>query len=367
MKIAYDHQTFTNQSYGGISRYYTILANELLDMGQDVKVYGGIHRNNYLVDLPEGVVSGLKINKYPPKTGKFFKWMNHGYSQTKMKFWKPDLIHETYYSSLPRLNSNAVRVTSVYDMIHEIFNNQFSSRDPTTAWKKASIDRVDHIVSISHSTKNDLVEFFGIDESKISVVHLGVDLESFYQPKICEQFKDQQYILYVGARRGYKNFDGFLKACSSSSLIKNKIKVIAFGGGQFSAAEIQLIKQLGFKEGNIEHISGSDEILTSLYGHAMCFVYPSLYEGFGLPPLEAMAAGCPVVSSNTSSMPEVVNDAGIYFKPNDIDEIRNSIETVIMDSALKVKLIHLGYENIKRFTWKKCAEETNNIYKDLIG
>lgn len=365
MKIALDHQTFTYQSYGGISRYYSILAEELLKQGQDVKVFAGVHRNNYVAELPEGVVKGLKLNKYPPKSGRVFQWLNHGITQVQMKAWQSDIIHETYYSALPSLKTDAVRVTSVYDMIHELFSDQFSPRDKTTQWKKKTFERVDHIISISHSTKKDLIELLGVDSSKISVVHLGVDLKAFQQPKIGNQFIDQSYILYVGSRGGYKNFEGFLKACAASSIIKNKLKIVAFGGGCFSSQEISKINQLGFKDGFVQQVGGSDEVLASLYANALCFVYPSLYEGFGLPPLEAMAAECPVVSSNTSSMPEVVNQAGVYFDPNNIDEMCAAIETVIADGALRSKLVLLGLENIKHFSWQNCATETLEIYKKL--
>jgi len=107
--------------------------------------------------------------------------------------------------------------------------------------------------------------------------------------------------------------------------------------------------------------------LPAVYSMTDLFVYPSTYEGFGLPPLEAMASGCPVVSSNTSSMPEVINDAAMYFNPNDIEEMSNAIEVVVLDNALRAKLISLGYENIKLFSWQKCAAETLEVYKKLTG
>ena len=99
---------------GGVSRYYTILADELLKQGQDVKVFAGVHCNNYVADLPENVVKGVKLDKYPPKSGRLFQWLNHGISQVQMNSWQPDIIHETYYSALPTLKTDAVRVTSVY-------------------------------------------------------------------------------------------------------------------------------------------------------------------------------------------------------------------------------------------------------------
>jgi glycosyltransferase involved in cell wall biosynthesis len=245
MKIAYDHQTFTSQSYGGISRYYTILAGELLKQNQDVGVFAGIHRNNYVKDLPVDVVRGYKLTKYPPKTGRIFQWLNHGISQTQMKLWQPDIIHETYYSALSRLGANTVRVATVHDMIHELYSDQFPKHNKITQWKKSTFSRVDHIVSISHSTKKDLVELFGIPEDKISVVHHGVDLSVFQTEKSKLMINDKPYLLYVGSRGIYKNFAGFVKTFASSSQLKANFNIIAFGGGKLNSAEHSLIKQLG--------------------------------------------------------------------------------------------------------------------------
>ena len=163
------------------------------------------------------------------------------------------------------------------------------------------------------------------------------------------------------------SFDGLLKACAISNVIKNKIKIVAFGGGRFSSQEILNINEFGFKDGFVQQVGGNDEVLASLYANALCFIYPSLYEGFGLPPLEAMAGGCPVISSNSSSMPEVVNNAGLYFDPCDLDDMRNAIETVCFSSELRAKLIKAGNENVKKFSWDKCAQKTLAIYEKLAG
>jgi glycosyltransferase involved in cell wall biosynthesis len=367
MRIFFDYQVFLDQSYGGISRYYTSLADQLINQGQNVNILAEIHINNYLRELPFGVVKGYKISNYPPKSGRIIQFFNHTINQFQIKVSKPDIIHETYYSALPTVKTSAIRVTSVYDMIHELFNSQFSSNDRTTQSKKKTFDRVDHIISISNSTKKDLVELFRVDESKISVVHLGVDLRAFQKPKVDNRFKNIPYILYVGSRSGYKNFIEFIRACSISKKIKNKVKIVAFGGGTFNKIEMEMIIRFGFNEGFVEQVGGNDEMLASLYANALCFVYPSKYEGFGLPPLEAMASGCPVVTSNTSSMPEVINRAGIYFDPNNTEEMSNAIESVIENDSLRSQLIELGDENIKLFSWQKCANDTLSIYKKLTG
>ena len=367
MKVAYDQQTFTYQSYGGISRYYTKLSGELLKQNQNVGVFAGMHRNNYIEDLPEDVVRGYKLVKYPPKTQRIFQLINHGFCQAQMKLWQPDIIHETYYSALPVLNTNAMRVATVYDMIHELYRHQFSNSDKTTQWKKKTFSRVDHIISISDSTKKDLVELMGIPEDKVSVVHLGVDVSVFSAEKFQLNPSDKPYLLYVGSRAGYKNFSGLIKAFGSSPQLKTNLDVIAFGGGPFNSSEHSLIKQLGIDTKNVRQVSGDDNKLSQLYANATAFVFPSMYEGFGLPPLEAMAAGCPVVSSNASSMPEVVRNAGVYFDPNNTESMQTAIEKVVFSEDLRQNLVAAGYENIKSFTWQKCSTETLGIYQKLVG
>jgi glycosyltransferase involved in cell wall biosynthesis len=367
MKIAFDSQAFNMQSYGGVSRYYSILANELLKKTQDVGIFAGIHKNKYLSALPAGVVSGIQLDKYPPQSARAFQWFSHCVGQLQMQRWKPDIIHETYYSSWPCFQSKSFRVTTVHDMIHEIFPEYFPARDQTTKRKKAAFSRVDHIISVSENTKRDLIDLFGIAEDKISVVHLGVDLSAFMNTSFISNNTSKPYILYVGSRHGYKNFDGFVKAFASSERLKSDFDIVAFGGGSFTNHENVLFKRCGLRHTQIRQISGDDQKLASLYSKAYVFVYPSLYEGFGLPPLEAMASGCPVVSSNTSSMPEVIRDSGEYFIPSAIEDMRSAIERVVYSGQRRSELISLGYENINDFSWQMCAKKTLDVYKKVVG
>lgn len=367
MKVAFDHHIFTLQSYGGLSRYIYILAKEFLKKNIDTKVFTGIHQNNYILDLPSNVINGRYVKQYPFNTKKIFYLANHYVSQIKIKNWKPSIVHETYYSALPVIKNDAVRVVTAADMIHELFQSHFSKNNGTAKRKKESFNRADHIFSISNHTKNDLIEIYGIDKSKISVIHLGVDVDKFQQQNNDMLNINSPYILYVGERGGYKNFDRFIKACARSKIIKNNIKILAFGGGAFSHEEMLAIRNLGFKENYVMHVAGDDKTLASLYSNAMCFVYPSLYEGFGLPPLEAMASGCPVVSSNTSSMPEVINQAGEFFDPSATEDIRCSIEKVINSDERRKELTELGYKNVNLFSWDKCVSKTLQVYKELIG
>ena len=150
----------------------------------------------------------------------------------------------------------------------------------------------------------------------------------------------------------------------TSQKIFKQFEIICFGGGRFTNIEWELFNQLGLKE-RIKQFSGNDELLGQLYNSASVFVCPSLYEGFGLPLLEAMAHDCPVICSNTSSLPEVVGDAAELFDPFDIDSIGNALEKILFSTERREELINLGTHQLKHFSWKKCAEETLQIYKQF--
>ncbi|MEH6544554.1 MAG: glycosyltransferase family 1 protein [Porticoccaceae bacterium] len=367
MKIAFDHQIFNWQSYGGVSRYYTTLAQELRRQGQDVGIFAGVHCNNHLSVLPSEVVSGMRLEKYPPKTNRFFQLFNHYAANYQINRWQPDIIHETYYSSRPPPKTTVPRITTVYDMIHELYPQMFFAKDKTGDWKRKTFDRVAHIISISHSTKRDLMDLFGVEEDKISVVHLGANLSFSRYPSEQESDVQSPFLLYVGERGTYKNFNSVLRAIVKSKRLRNDFNLIAFGGGYFKDDELSLIASLGFKDNQVRQVAGGDDVLASLYHRASAFVYPSLYEGFGLPPLEAMACLCPVISSNTSSMPEVIGEAGEYFNPMDIDTMTIAIEKVVYSSIRTEELRALGRNRVKLFSWEKCAEETLEVYKKIMG
>jgi len=251
-------------------------------------------------------------------------------------------------------------------MIQERFPAEFQAGNPISRLKRIAVSRADHIICISYSTKNDLCELFNVPEDRVSVVHLGFDKferegDECYSGRIC-----RPYLLYVGDRSGYKNFLSLLKAVASQAVLQNCFDVVAFGGGALSSVEKSLIRDLGFRADAVRQIGGDDSVLGALYSGATAFVYPSLYEGFGLPPLEAMAHDCPVVTSNASSMPEVVGPAGEYFNPADIDALAEAINTVVFDSIRRDELILAGRERLGLFSWSRCAEETRDIYRAVL-
>lgn len=369
MKIAFDHQIFTQQSYGGISRYFVRLAQGLIALGHQADVVAPIHRNRYLKDLPAQHVHGLELERFPRKAVRLFMLANDQLSRFELRNMAADLLHETYYSVQPVSTANRGRVLSVYDMIHEKYPANFSAKDPAVRYKRLAVDRADHVICISHSTKNDLCALFEVPKHKVSVVHLG--FEKFDQrpdaglPWLAGK-EDRPFLLYVGSRGGYKNFDRMLKAVAARAALKNAFDVLAFGGGAFNATEQALITTLGFALNAVRQVEGDDAVLGSLYAQARAFVYPSVYEGFGLPPLEAMAHDCPVVTSNSSSMPEVVGNAGQYFDPLDIDAQAEAICSVVFDEQRRSELIALGRQRLPLFSWERCALETQAVYQKVL-
>lgn len=369
MKIVFDHQTFTLQSYGGISRYFVRLMQGLLALGHQADVIAPVHRNRYLKDLPPARVHGFELERFPPNTSRLFMLVNNRLSKFKLQNMNADILHETYYSDKLLCPKAKGHVITVHDMIHEKYASEFSFWDQTADLKRMAVARADHVICISHSTKKDLCEIFDAPHHKVSVVHHG--FEKFEQialiaPALTTDTAKRPYLLFVGSRGGYKNFARMLKAVSARLSLQSALNVIAFGGGAFNAAELALISSLGFKTDTVRQVGGGDEVLGHLYAKAAAFVYPSVYEGFGLPPLEAMAHNCPVVTSNSSSMPEVVGDAGEYFDPLDIDAQGDAICRVVFDGERRNQLIKLGRQRLLMFSWERCAVETQAVYQQVL-
>lgn len=367
MKVAFDYQIFMCQAYGGISRYFVRLTQELISMGEDLRILSPIHQNRYLKELPAEQVKGIKLDRFPPKSSRLFSVVNRQIASVLASSYQPDILHETYYAARPLRGDFNGRILTVYDMIHEKFSCEFRSEDPTSRYKTLAVSRADHIICISHSTKKDLCQLFDVPEDKISVVHLG--FEKFKVSRVEDPLNtsERPYLLYVGSRGGYKNFVGMLKAVASRGILRNTFDLVAFGGGRFNPTEMNLIRDLGFRKEDVRQIGGDDRKLGALYSGAAAFVYPSLYEGFGLPPLEAMAHNCPVVTSNTSSMPEVVGPAGEYFDPTDIDAQAEAISSVVFDSSRRDELIFEGQKRLDHFSWSRCASETRDIYRAVLS
>jgi len=220
---------------------------------------------------------------------------------------------------------------------------------------------MDKIICISENTKKDLIDHYKLSPQLIEVVHLGVSFDKSYI-KIDNKIPKKPYLLFVGERYRYKNF---ILAYTKSNRLKKDFDILCFGGNSFTSEEINFFKEFRISQ-NIKQINGSDLELNYVYKKARCFIFPSLYEGFGLPLLEAMNMDCPVICSDTSCFSEVTNNAAAMFDPNNIENIIHEIEDVVYDEQKFSDLIIKGRNNIKNFSWQKCAEQTLKVYNSIL-
>ena len=365
VKIAYDFQIFCQQEFGGVSRYFSEIASCVArSNGFDAKVFAPINANQHLVSA-----STPKISRYNRAFRKIPGAIALDINRTVTSFlidkYNPNLIHDTYYQMGSKSKYKCPRVLTVFDMINEIYIFNESEQKLETIEKLDAVTRSDAIICISENTRQDLIRLFDVPVEKTHVVHLGFKLNPIDDSAKLPRF-NKPYILFVGNRSGYKNFNSLLDAYSSSLSLRGEVSIVAFGGGKFTIDELRYIKKLGISPLDVVQISGGDRTLGLLYRNSMCFVYPSKYEGFGIPPLEAMSFSCPVVCSNSSSMPEVVGDAAVMVSPLSADEIRDGIESVVFDSSLRARLIERGKERVSLFSWDACARGTVDVYRTVL-
>ena len=331
----------------------------------DVSVVAPFHINEYLQHDTNFIVKGFYFNQKFYGSGHLTNWGRSLLLPVEYAlFGCADIIHETYYSPVP-VGRGKTRVVTVYDMIHELYSSKFKIFDNGIETKRKSILNADHIICISMTTKKDLMKIYNIKDELISVTYLGTSLNNHnFVPLIFDNFH-KPYILYIGNRRYYKNFNILLNAFNMLNL-KKDFDLVCFGGGRFLKEEMLEFKNLKL-ESSIRHIEGHDELLRTYYKNASIFVYPSFYEGFGLPILEAMGNDCAVIASNAGSIPEIAGSAAMFFSPDKVDELCYCLKQIISNNNIREEYIKRGKERIKLFSWDKTAQETYEVYKKVLS
>lgn len=235
------------------------------------------------------------------------------------------------------------------------------------------IRKAAHIIAVSHKTKSDLIQHMGIPEERISVVYEGID-QRLFRP-VERRLVDYRYLLYVGTEQPRKNLRNLLRAFSkikASDDFKD-LKLVKVGGPgtqDFRKETLRAVRDLGLSNDVIFTGYVAEEDLSAYYSGAECFILPSFYEGFGFPPLEAMACGCPVIVSNVTSLPEIVGNAALLVNPEDIDNLAAAIQVILTDEGLRRELVSRGLEQASKFTWENAAIDTKKVYQavaDSVG
>ena len=390
MKILFDHQIFELQKFGGISRYFFELLNH----------YSKTHTVQW--ELPirysdnEYLTALEKLSPVYPKPGdpfeqflpniafkgkrKLYEYtkgflkpnVDFSYAETnkqlvieKLKKGDFDVFHPTYYDPyFLEFIGTKPYVLTVYDLIHEVFP-EYSLGD-TNLKNKELLANASKIIAISESTKRDLINILGIDENKIEITYLANSLKansSAAEPNFTPPLPNK-YILFVGNRSLYKNFYFFAQIFAS---IKNEFPdfEIVCTGSKFTDKEEIFLEKLGIKH-RVKQYYVNDNELCRLYSKAHAFIYPSLYEGFGIPVLEAFSMLCPVLASSSSSLIEVGGDAAIYFDPKNAKSLSSALRLIMDDGLLRTTLIEKGQKQLAKFSWPKTASLTMEIYKSII-
>ncbi|MCX6122930.1 MAG: glycosyltransferase family 1 protein [Ignavibacteriales bacterium] len=366
MNVLFDPQVFSFQEYGGISRYYCELFKQFTLMeGIEPSLIIEYSNSHCLPEL-HSVEAKHFFPSYRFKgRNEIIKLLNRMYVKRNFHLEsRPDVFHPTYYDPyFIDLLGDIPFVLTIYDMSHELYPQLFSKFDFTAENKKKVSAKANRIIAISEHTKKDIVSLLHIPASKIDVIPLATTLSPTSMGNAVFPLPDK-YILYVGKRNTYKNFSFLLEAIKTLSQLNIMSSLICAGGGKFTMQERKKIHRLQLSD-KISQIDIHDNQLEYLYSKAQAFVFPSLYEGFGIPILEAFACGCPVLVSNRSSLPEVGGDAARYFDPESIPSLVERLAEVIEDKTLAEDMRTKGFNRSKLFSWENTALKTIETYKKV--
>lgn len=335
---------FSLQRHGGISVYFKELIHRLAYKNHEycTMVYLGTSDND--ISLPNPLIlRNLRIAER--------------YRRCPVAK-NVSLFHSSYYR-LP--DRSLPTVTTVHDFVYE----RFASR--LRGWvhskqKFMAIRESQAIICISQNTRRDLLHFLPeIDPNRVYVIYNGVG-ESFFPLKLeCKSSSDRPYVLFVGGRSGYKHFETLVCALS----LVPDLRLLCVGGGPLTYKE-RVIINLKLPNRFEHRISVSEEVLNTYYNKAFCLAYPSAYEGFGIPVLEAMRAGCPVIAVNSSSIPEVAGNAALLVDQPGVEELVCALKQ-LQDEELRIVLRQSGFIQARQFSWQRMFEETLRVYENVCG
>lgn len=355
-----DDQIFLSQVRGGISRYFVELMRAYqADPSLDIEVVSRPRwtQNEHLLDSGLGRTPPLKAAR---RRGVIMRANRLGRGPGSA-----DVMHHTQYDRryLRHPARVGLRVVTVFDMIPELFPEMFPGGSPHRD-KRQFVEAADLILCISEATRADLVRVYGDPTATVRVTPLGVDAR-FHPNATRHPALPERYVLFVGERGGYKDFDVLLKAFALAELPQD-VMLAVVGGGAADPAERANLRSLGLVD-RVVRIAPIDSDLPGAYAHAQCFVFPSRYEGFGLPTLEAMACGCPAILAASAAHPEVGGDAALYFPPGDHSELARVLSRLIGRPDLRTQQRAAGLARAQRFTWTETARRTVRAYREGLA
>jgi glycosyltransferase involved in cell wall biosynthesis len=377
MRILYDGVAFQEGMLGGgVNRYARELISRVAAMeGTHVSVYGSLAR------WPEGRELGIgemweprvrENHRFCAAAKRINSIVESALGVTlplRMIRGQPDIFHLPYYRMPAKVGSIVV---TVYDMLLELFREQYDNAycESVRRQKQRAVQAAAHIICISESARQDVMRMFGIPAERITVTYLASDLvvaspsEDAAGPS--RQIPEEPFLLHVGSRYFHKNFGGLLEAYGQWDL-RREVRLVNVGGPDWSESELAAMRKLGIEQRMLRLGRATDATLAALYRRAVAAVCPSLYEGFGLPVLEALQCGGIVCSSNRSSLPEVGGDVAIYFDPEQPESIMRALSQATgLGPADRLQRSQRGIDWAKNFSWNRMAQETMQVYRRLL-
>ncbi len=369
MRILFDDEVFFRQRFGGVSRIFAKLIEGIEQNPEHQLLFDcNYSENEYLLQLKPNTSSFLKPYQFPLK-GKLIRGIYGKYSHQKTINTicknKADVFHPTFYADyyLQALTkANLPLVFTVHDLIHEQTSNN-SHYAQMAKMKEENLKVASQIIVVSEHTKKDLLRIYPfVNPQSIHVIHLAQSLPQ--QGKKPNHLPDN-YILFTGERSGYKNFVSLLRAFANISKTNPELHLYCAGSAPLNSEELHLAKQLNIQN-KLHHARLSDEELKYVYQKAKLFVFPSTYEGFGIPILESFNAGTPVVANNATSLPEVGGDAAYYVDASNVNKLAQAISDVLIDENLRKQLIEKGLKRDQQFTWQNHINKTLQVYQKAV-
>lgn len=323
----------------------------------------------YLKSKPLSDLPGESENFKYKVVGPSKMWTQLGLP-LRLLFQKIDVFYTPSHYA-PRFAKVPVAIT-IHDLSYLFFPDLFDKKDlyQLENWTRYSVNLAKLIISVSASTRNDIIKEYKANPEKVVVTYEGMKPETVSKNFSMEDLKNKyglknDFVLFVGTLQPRKNIIKLIEAFSKLKNKKIDLVIIGKKGWQYEPI-LEAPREFGIED-RVKFLDFvPDEDLASFYKNAKVYCLPSLYEGFGLPVLEAMNYGCPVVTSNTSSLPEVGGDAAIYINPEDTDDIANKLDKVLIDDKLRLEMIRKGKEQVKKFSWEKTAKETLSALERLV-
>lgn len=361
MRILYDGLIYSTQAAGGINRYFANIIGRLPAADSAILTTPSIRPVNF--PCHPNLEIHVPARVHPKVLAPLTRPIQLRRLQSRLSF---DIIHPTYYVLLTWKNLRRVGVpvvVTIWDMTHERFRRQLDPTGLHAYTKRRAVEAADALLCISSNTRDDLLAYYDVQPERVHVIPLATDM-SASQRQDASLVPPQPFFLFVGSRAEYKNFDLLLRALRS---IHSDDVVLCVVGAPLTRKEQLRLVDLGISSRVLALGHATDTQLAALYARSVALVYPSRYEGFGIPPLEAMACGGVAITSNTSSIPEVVGNAALTFNPNSLDELVDHLRSVISRPGLRLEMVRRGRERAKTFSWDRTARETFAVYRSLLS